>query len=202
MNTLTLLTIITLATILNGHPIRARPPAFFFPRFRAERCRAQPTLICNVQPTAGNTVRGTILFSPVVTRVARRGFRCQVRVVATVDNLGGKRHGFHIHMYGDLSAGDGLSTGPHFANPEGIAVDHGFSSDRVRHWGDLDNLIVGRDGVARYDRVDSVIQLGGIVGRGVTIHQGEDRGSQFQPTGDAGARVAVCTIGYANPSSV
>lgn len=105
-------------------------------------------------------------------------------------------------MYGDLSADNGISTGPHFLNPRGIPVQHGFSDEAVRHWGDLDNLIAGDDGMATYNRVDRIIRLGGILGRGVTIHAEEDRGAEFQPTGNAGARVAVCTIGFANPNSL
>jgi len=104
-------------------------------------------------------------------------------------------------MYGDLSTDDGLSTGPHFANPQGIPVDHGFSSDAIRHWGDLDNLIANGSGVANYDRVDDVIEIPGIIGRGITIHIGEDQGSSVQPTGGSGARIGFCTIGFANPAS-
>lgn len=78
-------------------------------------------------------------------------------------------------------------------------MDHGFSSDRVRHWGDFDNLLPGHNGVAKYDRIDRVIRLGGIVGCGITIHMDEDLGAEFQPTGNAGARIGVCTIGFANP---
>lgn len=175
--------------------------SFFFQRFFAEKCLAQPTLICNVLPTEGNNVRGRVLFSPVYVKKGHR-FRCLTKVTARVENLPGKAHGFHIHMYGDLSAPDGLSTGPHFANPQGIPVEHGFSSDAIRHWGDLDNLIADENGVAEYERIDDVIRIGGIIGRGITIHIGEDMGADFQPTGNAGARIGVCTIGFANPSSL
>lgn len=197
----TLLYTASAASLPTAHHTAHRPRTFFFPRFAAEKCRAQPALICNVQPTAGNTVNGTVLFTPVFVRSGRH-FRCLVKVTAEVANLPGNAHGFHIHMYGDLSTDDGSSTGPHFANPQGIPIDHGFSSDTTRHWGDLDNLIVGEDGIANYERIDKVIQLGGIVGRGITIHIGEDMGSSVQPTGGSGARIAFCTIGYANPASL
>lgn len=71
----------------------------------------------------------------------------------------------------------------------------------MRHWGDLGNLKAVR-GVASYRNVDSVITVFGILGRGITVHAGPDRGRKAQPTGDAGARIAVCVIGVANPDTL
>lgn len=65
--------------------------------------------------------------------------------------------------------------------------------------GDLGNLQSDDSGVAMYDRLDDVLSMDGILGRGVTIHALSDKGPDFQPTGDAGSRVATCVIGYANP---
>lgn len=58
---------------------------------------------------------------------------------------------------------------------------------------------VGADGNAGYRRVDRVITIKGILGRGMIVHELADKGSAFQPTGDAGSRQAMCVIGVANP---
>jgi len=170
----------------------------YFPDFASERCKAHPALICNLRPTDGYDVKGRIYFEPTFIDTGKH-YRCAVRITAMVRNLPNRKHGFHIHTYGDLSSSDGTSTGGHFANPAGDKLEHGFSRNSWRHWGDLDNLIAGKGGVARYDRTDDLIQLGGIVGRGVTVHEREDLGPAEQPTGGAGGRIAFCTIGYANP---
>lgn len=159
-------------------------------------CTSQLPLICNLTPVSGSNVKGTVWFTPNF----REG-RCDVRIRARVVGLNGTQHGFHIHKYGDITGPTGLSTGPHFNNPEDTPVNHGFQTDIIRHWGDFGNLIVRRGGVF-FNRVDSVITLAGIVGRGLTIHLGRDRGAEFQPTGDSGARIAVCVIGFANPASM
>lgn len=159
-------------------------------------CVAQLPLICHLTPVSGSSVSGAVWFTPNF-----RKKRCDVRIRARVTGLNGTRHGFHIHQYGDISSGTGLSTGPHFTNPEGTPIDHGFSADAIRHWGDFGSLVVRR-GRASYNRADSVISLAGIVGHGITIHLGRDNGPAFQPTGASGPRIAVCVIGFANPDTI
>lgn len=159
-------------------------------------CNSQLPLICNLNPVSGSSVSGTVWFAPKFRKRA-----CQVLIRADVRGLNGSRHGFHIHKYGDISSTTGLSTGPHFTNPENTPIDHGLPTDIIRHWGDFGNLVVRRDR-ASYSRVDSVISLAGIVGRGITIHLGLDQGPDFQPTGASGPRIAVCVIGFANPETI
>lgn len=99
-----------------------------------------------------------------------------------------------------MSGADGGSTGGHFNNPYNVSVEHGLPRDPVRHWGDLGNL-KAEGGVAEFRRLDRVIRLSGIVGRGITVHALRDQGAAVQPTGGSGARIAVCVIGFANPST-
>lgn len=71
---------------------------------------AGPTAVAAVQPTAGNTVQGRVMFH-------QQGE--QVWVHARVQGLKpNAEHGFHIHEKGDCSAADGTSAGGHF-NPTG-----------------------------------------------------------------------------------
>jgi Cu-Zn family superoxide dismutase len=93
----------------------------------------------------------------------------------------------------------------HF-NPYGM--DHGGPDDKVRHVGDLGNLVADSKGVVRTSFVDSVIRLRGtkanIIGRGLIIHADEDdlgKGGEADSltTGHAGKRVACAVIGYAKP---
>lgn len=140
-------------------------------------------------PTEGNELSGVVKFKKVDEGI---------KVTAHIEGLEPGKHGFHIHEYGDIRKSDGTSAGGHF-NPE--KVDHGAPSDQIRHVGDLGNILAGEDGVANYDRIDTVLTFSGshsIIGRGIIIHAGEDDLSS-QPTGAAGSRLAMGVIGIANP---
>lgn len=184
----------------------AVPSLAFFPtdaeiHLRRRTCISQPNLLCALQPTTGNNGTGVVLFRPTFGARRPATSRCRIIISATVQGLTPGAHGFHIHTFGDVRASDGTSTGGHFGNPEGSTegVAHGYPNDAVRHWGDFGNLFVNTKGSASYRRIDQVITLGGIVGRGMIIHASRDKGADFQPTGAAGARVASCVIGIANP---
>ena len=78
------------------------------------------------------------------------------------------KHGFHIHEYGDYTAGC-VSAGSHF-NP--FKKQHGGPTDENRHAGDLGNIVAGDDGVAKIDIVDGQIPVDGpnnILGRSVVV---------------------------------
>lgn len=168
---------------------------------RKKKCWNQGPLTCYVSPTKGYHVSGVIKFFPkwMIGRRGRHG--CHVRIKAELVGLSPGRHGFHIHTYGDISAHDGTSTGGHFTNPFGDEIDHGYSSSKVRHWGDLNSVMARPNGKAKYNRSDNLLRLEYIVGRGITIHEDRDKGPMFQPSGSAGARVGMCVIGYANPEA-
>ena len=140
-----------------------------------------------MQPTQGNQVRGFVTFTSVTGGV---------RIEANITGLTPGRHGFHVHQWGDVSAADGRSAGGHF-DPHG--TEHALPAGEPRHVGDLGNLEADDSGIARYERVDSQLAFSGpnsIVGRGLIIHALEDDGGQ--PTGNAGARVAMGVIGIAD----
>ena len=77
-------------------------------------------------------------------------------------------HGFHIHQFGDYSAGC-VSAGGHF-NPAG--KEHGGPKDANRHAGDLGNIVADEEGKAIIDITDAQIPLDGpnsIIGRSVVV---------------------------------
>jgi len=146
--------------------------------------------ICVIQGTEGNeNVHGTVTFTQ------REG---GVFIEAHLTGLAPGAHGFHVHQYGDLSTTDGKSAGGHY-NPENH--EHSGPSAKMRHEGDLGNIVADASGVAEYSRFDEELKLVGkysILGRGMIIHAGEDD-QRSQPTGNAGARVGYGVIGIAKP---
>lgn len=143
-----------------------------------------------VHPTEGNSVTGTVHFEQTAEGV---------HVTAELSGLEQGPHGFHIHQYGDCSAGDGTTAGGHY-NPAGN--DHGAPTQDNRHVGDLGNIAAEADGNATIDTTDPVIKLNGpnsIIGRGIVVHGGRDD-LNSQPSGAAGPRVGCGVIGIANSS--
>ncbi|EKM79486.1 hypothetical protein AGABI1DRAFT_74557 [Agaricus bisporus var. burnettii JB137-S8] len=144
-------------------------------------------------PEDGSNVEGTIVF----VQSARNG------PVTLMGNIRGlppnAKRGFHVHQWGDLTKGC-TSAGPHF-NP--FDQTHGAPSDKVRHVGDLGNLLSNGKGEVSLNQQDSVLSLNGansIIGRAVVIHAQTDdhgRGGDVESlkTGNAGARVACGVIG-------
>ena len=140
--------------------------------------------VAQLQPTQGNTVRGTVTFSDEGGKV---------RVKAEINGLTPGEHGFHVHENGDCSASDASSAGGHF-NPTN--QPHAARDAEARHIGDLGNLTADSNGRAELDYVDSKLTLAGpnsIVGRAVIVHAGRDDLTS-QPAGDAGGRVACGVI--------
>jgi superoxide dismutase, Cu-Zn family len=151
--------------------------------------RAEEPLQATVrlEPTENSQVRGTATFTQIPEGV---------RISAEVQGLEGPgKFGFHVHEFGDCSAPDASSAGGHF-NPAG--TPHGGPDDPPdqRHAGDLGNIEAGADGMARYERVDQVIQLDGpdsIIGRSLVVHVHEDD-LETDPTGESGPRLACGVI--------
>ncbi len=142
------------------------------------------TVVADLSPTAGHTVRGT------VTLTQEPG---GIHIVAELAGLTPGEHGFHIQETGDCSAPEAVSAGKHF-NPTG--APHGAPDAEQRHAGDLGNLVADASGNARYDRVDPRLRLEGpesVVGRSIVVHDGADDLAS-QPGGNAGPRAACGVI--------
>lgn len=143
-----------------------------------------------VHPTEGNEVSGTVTFEKVTEGM---------QVTAELSGLAEGPHGFHIHQFGDCTAGDGTSAGGHY-NP--TDNDHGAPTQDNRHMGDMGNITADSEGSATIDYTDPMIKLNGpnsIIGRGIIVHGGQDDLSS-QPSGAAGPRIGCGVIGVANTS--
>lgn len=149
-----------------------------------------PAAVAVLAPTEGNDVRGRVTFSEAAGGV---------RIAAEVSGLSEGMHGFHIHETGDCSAPDASSAGGHF-NPNDDPHGAPDAPAEQRHAGDLGNLEAGADGAARYERVDTNVEMSGtasIIGKAVIVHAGQDDFTT-QPTGDAGGRLACGVIEATN----
>jgi Cu-Zn family superoxide dismutase len=145
--------------------------------------------IAVLMPAANNPVRGTVTFEKVDGGV---------KITAHITGLTPGKHGFHVHEYGDCSAPDFTSAGPHFMAP---GESHGAPTDSTSHQGDMGNLVADADGVAHLEWVDPHMSLDGphsILGRSVILHEKEDD-LTTQPTGNSGGRIACGVIGLAKP---
>lgn len=144
----------------------------------------KPSAVANLEPTTGNSTRGTVTFTQDGS---------EVRVHAQVSGLKpGAVHGFHVHEKGDCGSGDGMSTGGHF-NPTG--KPHG-PQDTDHHAGDMPSLKADD-----YGNANTTFELKGVgvgsgndlVGKGLIVHRDPDD-YKTQPTGNAGPRIACAVI--------
>ncbi len=119
-----------------------------------------------------------------------------VRVVGKITGLkNNAEQAIHIHEFGDCSAEDGMSAGPHY-NPSG--APHGGPEGKHQHVGDLGNLKTNKLGEVEYISTFKFLSLVGpsnIAGRSVIIHADRDD-LKSQPAGNAGGRIACGVIGY------
>jgi superoxide dismutase, Cu-Zn family len=134
-------------------------------------------------------VKGTVTFTQ------KEGL---VEIAGEITGLTPGEHAFHVHEFGDCSAPDGMSAGPHFT-PD--MKPHGGPESEERHVGDLGNLTADENGKATVKLDDKVIQLQGphsIIGRSLIVHAQKDD-LKSQPAGNAGGRIACAVIGIAKP---
>lgn len=138
--------------------------------------------------------------------------RTFVHITGNITGLSVGLHGFHVHEFGvNGASGKCLDAKAHY-NPEGY--NHSAPNATKRHVGDLGNIesvfdssqvgntLSGLSGIAYVDIKDHMISLWGkhsIVGRAIVVHAGEDDlglgGTEVSlKTGDAGGRLACCTI--------
>ena len=154
----------------------------------AEKPSAPLKAIAVLHPTATNNVKGTVTFAEEADGV---------QVHAEIEGLTPGSHGFHVHEFGDCSAGDASSAGPHF-NP--TSKPHAGPDSPERHVGDMGNVDADASGKAKLDYLDHYISLTNdqqsVIGRSIVVHAKADD-LKSQPAGDSGARIACGVIGQA-----
>src|SRR5262249_45143197 len=101
-----------------------------------EKSSAPLKAIAVLHPTAGSKVSGTVTFTEEADGV---------QVQAEITGLTPGDHGFHVHEFGDCSAGDASSAGAHF-NP--THKPHAGPATPERHTGDMGNVKADASGKA------------------------------------------------------
>ncbi len=138
-----------------------------------------------LNPTQGNRASGSVVLTPMQDG--------KMRLTAHITDLTPGEHGFHVHEVGDCSAPDASSAGGHF-NP--THSHHSGPDSRMKHAGDLGNLVANADGVVETDREYSGLSLEGnegIRGRSLIVHALRDD-FVTDPSGNSGSRVACGVI--------
>ena len=116
----------------------------------------------------------------------------KVQVTAEIKGLQpNKKHGFHIHQYGDCRE-NGKNAGGHLSYHKDSL--HGSPNSKEKHMGDMGNLISGKTGTAVYKKTLDICMYK-IGGRSVIIHANEDD-LKSQPSGKAGPYLGCGVIGY------
>lgn len=120
-----------------------------------------------------------------------------VKIELQVAGLPPGEHAFHVHENGSCLAPKFESAGGHFApgkNP------HGFDAPQGPHAGDMPNVVIGADGSAKLELINTQVTLGkgtnSLLKKGGTalmIHEKADD-YKTQPTGNAGGRLACGEI--------
>lgn len=140
-----------------------------------------------LRPTSGNRAQGLVLF-----RETDDG----LDVFTTVTGLPDGEHAYHVHVFGDCSAPDASSAGPHFH-----FTGSSLSKEATEITGNLGEIYAAAGKSPTHQaRIPRASLQGGysILGRAVIIHErGND--PKRPPDGDAGARLACGVIGIGNP---
>ena len=119
------------------------------------------------------------------------------RLKATFTTLPPGKHGFHIHVAGDLRGEGCVGACAHFH--KGAHAEHGAgpTSRRPRHTGDLGNITVGN-----YSYFLADVKPSELWGRSLIIHAEEDDlglgpHEDSTTTGHSGARIGCAIFGRA-----
>ncbi len=117
-----------------------------------------------------------------------------VKILIDVKGLTPGEHAFHFHEKGICQGPKFESAGGHFSPAES---KHGFDQVGGPHAGDMPNILVGNDGRARVEVINTSVTLGRgkssllqAGGTAIVIHEKHDD-YKSQPAGNAGGRV-VC----------
>lgn len=116
----------------------------------------------------------------------------KIRVIGEFNGLKpNTEHGLHVHENADCKPPKFESAGGHW-NPQ--KTEHGGPEDKMRHPGDLGNVMSDANGKAVIDRqIPAGVGVGTFSGKSIILHSKRDD-LKTQPTGDAGDRIACGLI--------
>ncbi|XWS73995.1 hypothetical protein CRYUN_Cryun02cG0177300 [Craigia yunnanensis] len=163
-----LTTIPSYHTLLSPPPTNPSNPPFLHSSFRGVSLKL-PRHSLSIAATVPKKRLSVFAATKKAVAVLKGPTTVNVRVTGLTPGL----HGFHLHEYGDTTNGC-MSTGTHF-NPN--KMTYGAPEDKVRHAGDLGNIVANADGVAEATIVDKMIPLSGpnaVIGRAFVVHELED----------------------------
>jgi Cu-Zn family superoxide dismutase len=146
----------------------------------------RPMAMATLDPTSGQTAKGTIHFTDVGDG--------NVEVVVDLTGVPAGVHGFHIHEKGDCG-NNAQNAGGHF-NPTGMV--HGAPDAVSHHAGDFGNITAEANGEVhtRFTTHSISLKAGDMtnpVGKAVVLHEKADD-LVSQPSGNAGARIACGVV--------
>jgi Cu-Zn family superoxide dismutase len=127
---------------------------FFILMAQAEAVEPVQEALAIIQPVAGEKVSGEIHIMP-----SEDG----LKITGKFQDLESGSHGFHVHRFGNCTAPNEGSVGPHFAPIAGTNKYHG----------DLPHVEADMNGKSQYEAVVNNLGLAGeysIVGRAMVIH--------------------------------
>jgi Cu-Zn family superoxide dismutase len=145
-----------------------------------------PMAMATLQPTTGQTAKGTVHFSD-----AGDG---NVEVVVDLTGVPPGVHGFHVHEKGDCG-NNAQNAGGHF-NPTGMV--HGAPDAVSQHAGDFGNVTADEKGEVHEHFITHSINLtdgssNSAIGHAVILHANPDD-LTTQPSGNAGPRIACGVV--------
>ncbi len=151
----------------------------------APRAEAVKKAVAVVHASKGSKVAGAVTFEET---------DAGLRMRADLEGLPQGKHGFHVHAFGDCSAEDASSAGPHFDFKGSFTHRPPGASHISGNLGDVD---ADASGKAHVEATIPDATLEGpftIIGRSVVVHEHPNDPSK-PPEGGAGTRIGCGTIG-------
>jgi superoxide dismutase, Cu-Zn family len=139
-----------------------------------------------MQPAKGSKLKGKITFAETDG--------AGLKMVADLEGLPPGKHGFHVHAFGDCSADDASTAGPHFDFKGSFSQQQGTAKHITGNLGELEADANGKAHLESTIQDATLLGKFTIIGRSVVVHEMKNDPAQ-PPEGGAGGRIACGVIG-------